>query len=75
MSYGAQGSVEGEGEMSAANSCRKCKFFFMDGEGWKLPQFDYPSCSKTPHMANLSSFPFQKTKCLNYTAVDKARVK
>jgi len=53
------------------NQCRKCEFFFMDGEGWELPQFDYPSCTVMPHMANLTSFPFKRTKCKNYTAAQK----
>lgn len=44
-------------------SCRSCRHFYMDGEGWELPQFNYPNCRAHPGRGNLKSFPFQNTKC------------
>ena len=49
------------------NRCMNCAHFFVDGEGWELPQFDYPNCLKRPDMANLKSFPFERTKCPSFT--------
>lgn len=48
-------------------SCKKCRQFFMDGEGWELPQFDYPNCKANPSAANLKSFPFNNTSCPHFT--------
>jgi len=48
------------------NSCRKCAFCGIDGEGWELPQYDYYICAKVPARAYLTSFPYQNTKCKHY---------
>ena len=46
--------------------CTDCKNFFIDGEGWELPQFDYADCKKHPNYAHLKSFPFKNTSCKNF---------
>lgn len=51
----------------AKKSCVTCANFFMDGEGWELPQFNYPNCREYPHFANLKSFPFKNTVCPEWT--------
>jgi hypothetical protein len=52
-------------------ACRECRHFFMDGEGWELPQFDYPNCAPHPHLANLKSFPFTNTSCPSHELKDR----
>jgi len=53
------------------NSCVMCKHFYIDGEGWELPQFNYPNCLKRKNYANLKSFPFVNTKCESYKKGEK----
>lgn len=58
---------EGERVMDA-KSCRMCKYFFMESEGWEYQQYDYASCRKRPSMLWLKSFPFKNTKCKTFEA-------
>jgi hypothetical protein len=46
--------------------CVNCVHFFIDGEGWELPQYDFANCKARPNFANLKSFPFKNTKCRVY---------
>jgi hypothetical protein len=48
--------------------CADCVHFFIDGEGWELPQYDYANCKARPNFAYLKSFPFKNTKCKTYEA-------
>jgi hypothetical protein len=48
--------------------CTDCVYFFIDGEGWELPQYDYANCKRRPSMMWLKSFPFKNTKCKTYEA-------
>ena len=54
-------------------SCTKCLHFFIDGEGWELPQCDYADCSKHPGRAYLKSFPFRDTNCKSWEAKDQEK--
>lgn len=47
--------------------CKNCTNYFIDGEGWELPQFNYPNCHKRPNWANLKAFPFNCTSCSDFT--------
>jgi len=47
-------------------ACRLCKHFFIDGEGWEYPQYDFANCHKRSSMMYLKSFPFHNTKCKTF---------
>lgn len=45
------------------NSCWKCKHFGREEESWEMPHIWWYVCEARSGMANLTSFPFFKTKC------------
>lgn len=49
-------------------SCRDCKHFKIESDGWEMPHIAWPACSARPQMANLKSFPFMVTACWAFEA-------
>jgi hypothetical protein len=45
------------------HSCYACQFLIRETESWEMPHIWWWECRERPAMANLKSFPFQKTKC------------
>lgn len=51
------------------NSCHRCKWLFMELESWEMPDCCWFGCHKHSNYTNLTSFPFQQTKCPDFEKV------
>jgi len=50
----------------ATHSCYGCANLEKRYEGWEMPDIQWWECAAHPAYANLTSFPFNNTKCKSW---------